>query len=146
MKKEYMKPEVNEIAVEANQAIAACAYISSGNMCNGDRQYGSDGFPTAQEAWEHSNCVSGSWQPHGSTTDGGATYTLDPVNTTPYTHNNHWIFPTYHMQGEGFEVWIHDVNKNGIFDDGENSKQTGDFPWDFYNAVKGQATISGVLS
>lgn len=28
MKKEYMKPEVNEIAVEANQAIAACAITS----------------------------------------------------------------------------------------------------------------------
>lgn len=151
MKKEYMKPEVNEIAVEANQAIAACAVSDGGFMCSGSRVQGANGYPTAQAAWEQSSCVSGSNEPHGSTVDGGAHWTLDPVNYEVGGHKQHWIFPVSFVSGvhpvndQPFSFWVHDVNRDGKLSGYEEISygQNSSVPSDLF--VPG-SSIAGIFS
>ena len=151
MKKTYMKPEVNEIEVAANQAVAACGITASGFKCNGDRS-GTIGHASAEAAWRNSNC---GIQPHGHAVvdengQGTGMFDWDPVNMVYGEHYKHWVFPTYgvsgtNSEGRPFTVYVDDVNNNGRLDSGENHDQSDNYPWDLHNSIQG-ASIAGIFS
>lgn len=125
VKKQYIKPVVEEISIAANQAIAACGKIVTGydnSFARGNN--GQFGWPTAQEAWE--------------AYDQYASYeysnTYDPTNQKPF------IFPVVYCEtigpnGQLAYGTFHDTNGNGVMDNGEY------FAWqqNDYNSVAGVA-------
>ena len=125
MKKTYMKPEVNEIEVAANQAVAAC-YIKRSGYENSWQEKGNGkfGWPTEQMAWE-------AYNQHQS-------YTFTNSPSEAAANNSPYVYPVYY--GEGVDSngnpcsgTFHDKNWNGIMDNGEYvADQQGD-----YNAIAG---------
>ena len=129
MKKTYMKPEVNEIEVSANQAVAACSVRRSGY----DNSWawginGQFGWPSEQQAWE-------AYDQHES-----FSFTNQKTDGSPY------VFPVYYGEcqdenGNPCYGTFHDENGNGIMDNGEYvAWQQGD-----YNVVAGMLS-SGVAN
>lgn len=121
MKKTYVKPEVNEIEVAANQAVAACYVKCTGwdnSWARGNN--GQFGWPTQEQAWE-------AYNQHES-----YTFTTTKGDGYPY------VFPVYYGEGQdanGNACYgtFHDENSNGIMDNGEYvAWQQGD-----YNAIAG---------
>lgn len=110
MKKEYMKPEVNEIAVEANQAIAACAVVGYGFQLSD--KWTDQFYKTEAEA------LAAQPDPQSATRD-----IVFPVYT--YKADN-YDFGTYKADIHG--MWA-DTNKNGKMDDSDVVyNQQGDRP------------------
>ena len=120
MKKTYMKPEVNEIEVSANQAVAACG-VRTGYRCYGERW---DISGSAQEAWNKNE--------GGHSEYPGGVQTWAELRTTPETaFNSHYVFPVFTISGtneagRSFSVTVDDLNNNGILDSGEQNNQWDD--------------------
>ena len=116
MKKTYVKPEVNEIEVAANQAVAACFISRSGYDNSWARGLnGQRGWPTEQQAWE-------AYNQHQS-----FEFTTVKNDSSPY------VFPVYYGEGQDANGNLcygtfHDENSNGIMDNGEYiAWQQGDY-------------------
>lgn len=123
MKKNYMKPEVSEVAVEANQAIAACN-INKGVRCSGE--YGTF-YATPEEAWA-ANMNGHTYQHTDENGQGTSERDWYPVGQGEAGHD---IFPVYvisgtHADGSSWKYWFEDVNGNGIYDSGEQSNNYND--------------------
>ncbi len=118
MKKTYVKPEVTEISVQPNQAVAACGLSVSGYDNSWARGVnGQLGWPDTQSAWD----------------------AYDQHESFSYSENSSdglYVFPviygeTVDANGNVAYGTFHDQNWNGFMDNGEYvAWQQGD-----YNAV-----------
>lgn len=116
MKKAYTKPEINEVKVAANQAIAACGVKISGydnSWARGNN--GQFGWKTPEEAWV-------AYNQHAS-----FEYSETKNTQSPF------VFPVYYgegVDGQGQKIYgtFHDENRNGVMDNGEYiAWQKGDY-------------------
>ena len=100
MKKTYVKPEVNEIEVAANQAVAACTLAQSGWQ-NWDNR-SSTGYLNKQAAIDA--------QPDWASS---TAYKVCPMYYYEYAQKQN---DNYTAQGSGY--W-EDWNENGVYDGGD---------------------------
>ena len=100
MKKTYVKPEVNEIEVAANQAVAACSFMTAYWQNSDCRQ--PNGYPSKQAALDAQP------DPASSTA-----YKVCPVYYYEYAQKQSEY---YTAQGSGY--W-EDWNENGVYDGGD---------------------------
>lgn len=121
MKKNYMKPEVNEIEVAANQAIAKCGryvvgYENSWTRGNGEGR-GKYGYRTPQLAWDaydHHDWYNMTSVPGG--VPGKAEFQQQNTNG-PYIYNVMYV----ENMADGVKTGgtFNDLNNNGVMDAGE---------------------------
>lgn len=143
MKKTYMKPEVNEIEVAANQAVAACGMWRCGYENSSTRGVGQGsgkyGYSTTDAAWKAYN----QYEMYNFTTQKGG-IPGKPEYNQQYT-NGPWVYNVMYAEGidpngKPFAGTFNDLNSNGIWDsDDYNAWQTGDYnAW--VDVCKGNAT------
>lgn len=109
MKKIYEKPEIQEIRVEANQAIAACSMTLLGYQ-NSDKR-ANPCYSSYQEAYDA--------QPDPQS---ASAYRICPVYRVEETiKHEYWT--------ETRSVYWEDWNNNGVYDSGDNvNNQQGNLP------------------
>lgn len=130
MKKNYMKPEVNEIAVEANQAIATCGNYQVGYENSSTRGCGQSsgrlGYQSIDAAWaayDHAD-----WY-NMTTQEGGVLGKAEFNQDTTY---GPWVYKIGYAETyvDGVKTCgtYNDLNSNGVMDGGEyQCWQEGDY-------------------
>lgn len=124
MKKAYAKPEVVQIKLEANQAIAACSSSLIGWQ-NSDKRKSNPWYGSYQEAYDA--------QPDPQS---ASAYTICPVyHVTETIEHEYWT--------ETREVDWEDWNSNGIYDSGDNVyNQKGNLPTGMAGGSAGGAVMN----
>lgn len=123
MRKVYAKPEVQEIRVEANQAIAACSVSLLGYQ-NCDKR-GNPWYSSYKEAYDA--------QPDAKS---ASAYKICPVYRVEETIKHEcWT--------ETRSVYWEDWNNNGVYDCGDNvSNQQGKLPTGMSKCASGGAVMN----